>query len=80
MRRGIAIGTGLALLLAAVAYGQAERSPATLDDLLVEMRGLRTDLGQQSSATLRTQSLATPDRPPCCRVPVSFHSTVPQER
>src|SRR5262245_26659226 len=40
-----------------VTYGQAERSSATLDDLLSEIRGLRADLGQQSSATLRTQLL-----------------------
>jgi hypothetical protein len=57
MWRGMAVGTCLAVLVVAVASGQAQRSPATLDDLLTEIRGLRADLSQQSGASLRTQLL-----------------------
>jgi uncharacterized coiled-coil protein SlyX len=57
MWRGIAIGTGLALLLVGGVSGQGQRSSATLDDLLTEIRGLRTDIGQSSSASLRAQLL-----------------------
>ena len=57
MSRGIASGMCFALLLVAVISGQAQRSPATLEDVVTEIRGLRADLGQQSSATLRTQLL-----------------------
>jgi hypothetical protein len=57
MWRGIAIGSCVALLLVGVASGQGQRSPATLDDLLTEIRGLRTDIGQSASANLRAQLL-----------------------
>jgi hypothetical protein len=52
----LAVFVGL-LSGALVGSGQAQRSPATLDDLLTEIRGLRADLSQQSSASFRTQLL-----------------------
>jgi len=55
MRRGITIGIGLALVVVSVISGQSQRSPATMDDLLLEMRGLRADLAQSSSGSLRAQ-------------------------
>jgi len=57
MWRGIAIGISFALVIVSVVSGQSQRSPATLDDLLAEVRGLRTDLNQSSSSSLRTQLL-----------------------
>src|SRR5207249_8955825 len=49
---------GLVLVVAsAVLVGQAQRSPATLDDLLVEVRGLRADGSQAASASIRAQLL-----------------------
>jgi hypothetical protein len=35
----------------------ARQGPASLDDLLVEIKGLRADLAQSSSATIKTQLL-----------------------
>ena len=55
MRRGTAVGTCLVALVVGVVSGQSQRSPATLDDLLSEMRGLRADLAQSSSGTIRAQ-------------------------
>ena len=57
MWRGMAVGTCLALLVVGVVSGQGQRSPATLNDLLAEMRGLRADVNQSSSATVRAQLL-----------------------
>lgn len=52
---GVLIGclAGMAGMLSA----QTKQAPATLDDLLTELRGLRADLTQSSSATTRTQLL-----------------------
>jgi hypothetical protein len=55
MWRGIAIGTCLALLVVNVVFGQGQRSPATLDDLLAELRGLRADLNASVGTTTRAQ-------------------------
>ena len=55
MRRGTAIGTGLALLVVGVVSGQGQRSPATLDDLLTEVRALRADLNESLRSTTRSQ-------------------------
>ena len=55
MWRGIAIGTALALLAARLASGQGQRSPATLDDLLREVRALRADLNESLRSTTRSQ-------------------------
>jgi chromosome segregation ATPase len=52
---------GIALLMAAagaaVASGQAQRQPATLDDLLNEIRALRADLRQTTRASTQMQLL-----------------------
>ena len=55
MWRGIIIGGALAGLLVAVVSGQSQRSPATLDDLLAEIRGLRADLNASVGTTTRAQ-------------------------
>ena len=55
MWRGIAIGTGLALLVVGVVSGQGQRSPATLDDLLLEVRALRADVNESLRSTTRSQ-------------------------
>ena len=55
MWRGIAIGTCLALLVVGMVSGQGQRSPATLDDLLREIRGLREDLNESLRSTTRSQ-------------------------
>jgi valyl-tRNA synthetase len=55
MWRGIAVGTGLALLVVGVASGQGQRSPATLDDLLREVRALRADLNESLRSTMRSE-------------------------
>jgi chromosome segregation ATPase len=57
MTRHMVVGVFIALAVVGVVSGQSQRSPATLDDLLAEMRGLRTDLNQSSSASVRTQLL-----------------------
>ncbi len=44
-------------VVAIVVAAQAERKPATLDDLLTEIRGLRGDLAQTTSASTRMQLL-----------------------
>ena len=55
MWRGITIGTCFSVLVAGVVSGQSQRSPATLDDLLAELRGLRADLNTSVSATTKVQ-------------------------
>jgi hypothetical protein len=55
MWRGIAVGSCLAVLVVSVVSGQGQRSPATMDDLLVELRGLRADLNASSGTTTRAQ-------------------------
>jgi hypothetical protein len=55
MWRLMAVGTCLALLVVGVVSGQGQRPRATLDDLLAEMRALRADLNQSSTATIRAQ-------------------------
>ena len=57
MTRHMVVVALLTLVVAGAAFGQSQRSPATLDDLLAELRGLRADLNQSSSSTLRTQLL-----------------------
>lgn len=55
MWRGMVVGTGLALLVVGAVSGQGQRSPATLDDLLREIRGLRADLNESLRSTTRSQ-------------------------
>lgn len=55
MWRGMAVGTCLALLVGGGVSGQGQRSPATLDDLLREVRALRADLNESLRSTTRSQ-------------------------
>jgi septal ring factor EnvC (AmiA/AmiB activator) len=48
---------GLAAAVATIAFGQTPRNPATMDDLLAELRGLRADLSHVAAANMRMQSL-----------------------
>src|SRR5262245_23149863 len=58
-RRGLVAVCGAVAVVSAVAVGsgQAQRGPATMDDLLVEIRGLRADLAQTAGANTRMQLL-----------------------
>jgi hypothetical protein len=51
------IAIGLLLVGAVSASGQAQRQPATLDDVLNEIRALRTELRQTTRATAQMQLL-----------------------
>jgi hypothetical protein len=44
-----------AVVVVAVVSGQSQRSPATLDDLLSELLGLRADLNASAGTTTRAQ-------------------------
>jgi chromosome segregation ATPase len=46
-------------LLASVASGQPARPATTLDDLVAEVRALRTEIQQLATASMQTQRLAT---------------------
>jgi ABC-type enterochelin transport system substrate-binding protein len=48
---------GLLVLGAVAASGQSQRSPATLDDVLNEIRGLRADLRQTTRSSTQMQLL-----------------------
>ena len=45
------------VVAAAVVSGQNQRGPATMDDLLAEVRGLRADISNSAAASMRLQSL-----------------------
>ena len=51
------IALGLLVAAAVAASGQSQRPPATLDDLLSELRGLRADLRQTTRASTQMQLL-----------------------
>jgi hypothetical protein len=51
------IALGLLVAGAVAASGQAQRQPATIDDLLTEIRGLRADLRQTTRASTQMQLL-----------------------
>jgi predicted nucleic acid-binding Zn-ribbon protein len=51
------IALGLLVAGAVAASGQSQRQPATLDDLLNEIRGLRADLRQTTRASTQMQLL-----------------------
>jgi hypothetical protein len=55
MMRYTALVILLATVVIAAVSGQSQRSPATLDDLLNEVRGLRTDLNGSFAVTTRVQ-------------------------
>jgi len=55
-RRGrTIIGGGVLLAMAGLVTAQGARGPATLDDLVAEVRGLRAELGQAAGASMRMQ-------------------------
>jgi hypothetical protein len=51
------IACGLLIAGAVAVSGQSQRQPATLDDLVMEIRALRADLKASAVATTRTQML-----------------------
>ena len=57
MRARLLILAGVFALGAAVASGQAQRGPVTLDDVVNEIRGLRADLKKSTAATTQVQLL-----------------------
>lgn len=54
---GLVAFAGFMAVVAVNVTGQSQRNPATLDDLLLELRGLRADLAKSSSASVRVQVL-----------------------
>jgi chromosome segregation ATPase len=57
MRTKVLLLAGVFVVGAVALSGQAQRPPATLDDLLTEIRGLRADLRQTTRATTQMQLL-----------------------
>jgi chromosome segregation ATPase len=57
VRAQLLIVAGVLALAAAAASGQAQRGPATLDDVVNEIRGLRADLRQTTRASTQVQML-----------------------
>ena len=57
MRARLLILVGVFVAGAAIASGQAQRGPATLDDVVSEIRGLRADLRQTTRASTQMQLL-----------------------
>ena len=57
MWRGITIGACFAVFVVGGVSGQSQRSPATLDDLLSEIRGLRADVNQGSQRSIQADLL-----------------------
>ncbi len=47
----------IAVLFTALASAQFRQGPATLDDVVTELRGIRADLAETSSASVRAQLL-----------------------
>src|SRR2546430_5698271 len=57
MTTKILLLVGVCVAGAAIASGQAQRGPATLDDVVNEIRGLRADLKKSTAATTQVQLL-----------------------
>jgi len=57
MRGRLVILASVVIVGAVALSGQAQRGPATLDDLVAEIRGLRADLKAASGTTTRVQLL-----------------------
>ena len=58
LRTGTLCAAGLmAVLFTAMASAQFRQGPATLDDVVSELRGIRADLAETSSASVRSQLL-----------------------
>lgn len=53
----LAVVVGIVGVVGAIVSGQTQRGPATMDDLLTEMRGLRADLAQMAGVSGRMQVL-----------------------
>jgi len=47
----------VAVVLTTLASGQIRQGPASLDDVVAELRGIRADLAETSSASVRSQLL-----------------------
>jgi hypothetical protein len=47
----------VAIALSTLTYGQFRQGPASLDDVVAELRGIRADLAETSSASVRSQIL-----------------------
>src|SRR5580765_636844 len=58
MRASVLLFIGIFGAGAVAAFGQSQRQPATLDDLLMEIRALRADLKATAATTTRTQVLS----------------------
>jgi hypothetical protein len=58
MRATILVILGAVVAVAAIASGQAQRGPATLDDVVAEIRALRADLKASAATAARTQVLS----------------------
>jgi len=54
---GAAVVIAIAIGFTAFVSGQMRQGPASLDDVLVELRGIRADLAETSSASVRAQLL-----------------------
>jgi hypothetical protein len=57
LRLGSIAAASVAFGTLILAQGAARQAPATLDDLLAELRGLRADMAQSANATIKTQLL-----------------------
>lgn len=55
MRRGISFAVGCVLLIGVAASGQSRRGPATLDDVLLEIQGMRAEINRAASTSMRAQ-------------------------
>jgi chromosome segregation ATPase len=55
--RRTVIAVLLSLLVAGITSGQAQRPPATLDDLVTEVRSMRAEINRAASASMRAHLL-----------------------
>jgi chromosome segregation ATPase len=55
--RHLALVSVAAVVLASVVWGQQQQRPATLDDLVAEVRGLRAEIKRAATDSIRTQLL-----------------------
>lgn len=57
MTRHMVMVALITLVVAGAVSGQSQRSQATLDDLLAEMRGMRSDINRAAAASVRAELL-----------------------
>ncbi len=55
LRRNVFVAVVVMVGLAALASGQMRTGPASLEDVVAELRGIRADLAETSSASVRSQ-------------------------